>query len=191
VPVINNFGLGIGKYDGTTGAAINTNFITGLSSTPVVLALSGNNLFVTVKGPNEIGDSKVSEYDATTGALINANFIRGLNQRLGLAVFGNNIFVADFFSGTVGKYNATTGAVINANFMVLCNNLFVANSIMGIVDQYDATTGALINVLNTGGSPKGVAVSGNNLFVIPYIGNTVGKCDVTTGPRLTPTSSLT
>jgi len=44
LPIINNFGPGksIGKYDGTTGAAINTNFITGLMiPNPVALALSG------------------------------------------------------------------------------------------------------------------------------------------------------
>jgi hypothetical protein len=50
-------------------------------------------------------------------------------------VSGNNLFVADRNTGTVGEYNATTGATINANF---------------------------ITGLST---PLGIAVSGNNLFV--------------------------
>src|SRR5271167_4574084 len=63
------FNGGVGKYNATTGAAINANFITGLSS-PKGLALSGNHLFVTNVLSNTIG-----EYDATTGAAIKANFI--------------------------------------------------------------------------------------------------------------------
>ena len=70
----------VGKYDATTGAAINASFITGLNF-PYGLAVLGDTLFVA----NE-GGATVSEYDATTGAAINAGFITGLQQPEGLAV---------------------------------------------------------------------------------------------------------
>ena len=53
----------VGEYD-ATGAAIKPAFITGLNW-PVVLALSGNDLYVS----NQFGGT-VGEYDATTGAAI-------------------------------------------------------------------------------------------------------------------------
>ena len=56
--------------------------------------------------------STVGEYNATTGAAINANFITGLDDPYGLALSGNNLFVACQFSNTVGEYNATTGVLV-------------------------------------------------------------------------------
>ena len=70
----------VGKYDGTTGAAISPSFIIGLSF-PRGLAVLGNTLFVSTEGNNTVG-----EYDAKTGAAINASFITGLVQPEGLAV---------------------------------------------------------------------------------------------------------
>lgn len=60
---------------------------------------------------------KVGEYNATTGATIKANFITGLSAPAGLALLGNDLFVANYGTGTVGEYNASTGKVINANFL--------------------------------------------------------------------------
>jgi DNA-binding beta-propeller fold protein YncE len=60
----------VGKYNATTGAAINANFITGLND-PFGLALSADGTALLVSN-----GSMVSEYNATTGAAINANFIR-------------------------------------------------------------------------------------------------------------------
>jgi DNA-binding beta-propeller fold protein YncE len=71
----------VGKYDASTGAVINANFITGLKKDPVALALSGNRVFVA-----NFLSGTVSECDATTGAVINANFITGLNFPLAIAV---------------------------------------------------------------------------------------------------------
>jgi hypothetical protein len=64
---VSEFGLSkVGKYDATSGAAINPSFITGLSG--IGLALDGSNhLFVANGNINRVG-----EYDATTGAAINA-----------------------------------------------------------------------------------------------------------------------
>ena len=70
----------VGKYDATTGAAINATFITGLNR-PGGLAVLGNTLFVANSGGGTVG-----KYDAKTGAAINATFITGLNRPEGLAV---------------------------------------------------------------------------------------------------------
>ena len=59
----------VAEYDATTGALINSSFVTGLVN-PFDLTLSGNDLFVA-----EFSANRVGEYDATTGAAINANFI--------------------------------------------------------------------------------------------------------------------
>jgi len=207
---------GVAKYDGATGAAINANFITGLPYAISALALSGNDLFVAWATDNTVpGPFTVSEYNATTGALINANFLTEQVEGLGLdlAVFGNNIFVADSLSNTVPEFSATTGAPVNNNFFttsgssyptelaVSGNNLFVLSDTttvnqMGTVNQtftigkYNATTGAVINanfITITGlNNAFGLAVSGNNLFVVTSITSaskidTVSEYNATTG----------
>src|SRR5271166_6271769 len=132
----------VGKYDATTGAAINANFITTGLSNPFQLAVLGNNLFVV----NQFNFG-VDEYNATTGALIKANFVSGMQRSpYGIAVSGNNLFVVS--GSTVGEYDATTGATINANFItglstplgiaVSGNNLFVANQSGLNIGEYNA-----------------------------------------------------
>ena len=70
----------IGLYDATTGAAINTNFISGLHYAQG-MAVLGTNLFVAN------GDTlSIAEYNAFTGALISSNFITGLNSPLAMLV---------------------------------------------------------------------------------------------------------
>ena len=59
------------------------------------------------------GNNTVGKYDAVTGAAINATFInnqQGLNGPVGLAVDGNNLYVANELIDTVSQYNATTGS---------------------------------------------------------------------------------
>jgi hypothetical protein len=75
-----NFGSStVGKYDASTGEAINANFITG-AGLPTALALLDDTLFVA----NQSGT--VGKYNATTGEAINANFITGLQFPTGLGV---------------------------------------------------------------------------------------------------------
>jgi hypothetical protein len=69
----------VGKYDATTGGAINPGFITPLFFLEG-LAVKGNKLFV-ANNFNTVG-----EYNAKTGGAINANFITGLTVPFGLAV---------------------------------------------------------------------------------------------------------
>jgi hypothetical protein len=55
----------------------------------------------------------LGKYNATTDVAINADFlIMGLDGPTALVLSGNNFFVANYGSGTVGEYNATTGAAI-------------------------------------------------------------------------------
>ena len=108
-------------------------------------------LYVLLNNVSQIGN--VSEY-SPKGELINSNFITGLADPAGIAVSGNNLFVTDNVTDTVGKYDATTGGAINAGF------------IMGLQ------------------SPFAIAVLGNNLFVTYYTGQNhyaVGEYDATTG----------
>jgi hypothetical protein len=55
----------IGEYNATTGATINSSFISSGLNMPEGIAFLGGNLFVTNAGGNTIG-----EYNATTGATI-------------------------------------------------------------------------------------------------------------------------
>jgi hypothetical protein len=139
------------------------------------------------------GAGVVSTY-TEEGREIKANFIVGLEVPSGLAVDGNNLFVADE-RGTVGKYNATTGAAINAGFITGLNDpigvavwgktLFVANSGGVSVGAYDADTGKVINAnFITGGfrtkNPAGLAVMGSILFVA-YESGSIGYYSAETG----------
>jgi len=143
--------------------------------------------------------STVGEYNATTGAAISSfTPITGLSIPEGIAVSGNNLFVAQEDNNTVGEYNATTGAAINASFItgvsipaglaLSGNNLFVASQ-SGTVGEYDVSTNpaTLINAnfitgLNSGNGAYALALSGNNLFVANLDGSTVGEYNVSTNP---------
>src|SRR5205823_1505456 len=60
----------------------------------------------------------VGEYNATTGAAINAPLLSyNSSGAVGLAVFGGNLWVGNYFANTVGEYNATTGATINSSLV--------------------------------------------------------------------------
>src|SRR5437016_400093 len=85
----------VGKYDATTGAAVNASFITG-TYFPVSLALLSNTLFV---GNN--GVSTVSKFDATTGA--GGVFFGGVTGPVKLALFGNNLFVSESGAARVSE----------------------------------------------------------------------------------------
>jgi hypothetical protein len=188
----------VGKYDATTGGAINASFIPGV--VPLALALSSNSLFVAYYKFQQ--GYAVGEYDATTGAAINANFITGLNETFGLAVLDNKLFVSTGkvkdggLVFTVGKYDATTGAAINVKF-IKGLNLLVAkgNTLYGLVGvhhntvaEYEAINGIAINPrLITGlKSPSALAVLGNEIFVTEYTRDTVGEYNATTGVVINP-----
>jgi len=101
----------VATYNATTGAVINTSFITGLSN-PVALALGNNVLYVANFGSDSIG-----VYNATTGAVINASLITGLNDPVDIALFGGFLYVANRNSGQIGKYDANSGLAVDASFI--------------------------------------------------------------------------
>jgi len=102
----------IGEYNATTGAAINSSFVSGLSESSYALALSGNDLFVVNQDSGVVG-----EYNATTGAAINASLVTDGYNTTGMAVSGNNLYLTDYTDGKIGEYNATTGDLINSSLI--------------------------------------------------------------------------
>src|SRR5579862_6717285 len=84
----------IGEYDTSTGATINSSFISGLTY-PTGLAVDGSgDLYVTnYNGYNGF----VGVYNATIGTTINASLISGLSFPVGVALGGSgNLYVANF-----------------------------------------------------------------------------------------------
>jgi hypothetical protein len=181
----------VGEFDGTTGAAINANLITGLYG-PVGLALSGNTLFVA----NYL-DGTVGAYNASTGAEINANFITGLKQPVALALSADTLVVSDNRAGIVREYSARTGVAINANLITGLESLFgvalsdkalfVSNDTSaGTIGEYDATTGTVINAKFIAGSTGGysLALWGDTLFVAQFGGTKIAKYNAITGEAI-------
>ena len=107
-------------------------------------------------GVNE--NSAIAEYNATTGAPINTPLVSGINGVVtAILPSGNDLYVATAKVslgsdiGTVGEYNATTGAPIDKT---------------------------LVSGLSL---PGGLALSGNNLYVLDRNGGTIGEYNATTG----------
>jgi DNA-binding beta-propeller fold protein YncE len=92
---------------------------------------------------DRVDDGNCIAYDAATGNAIDANFISGLSGLLGVAIDGNNLYVAQRNSGKISQYDATTGTLIDP---------------------------ALFSGLN---NPSGLAISGNNLYVANNGSNSV------------------
>lgn len=107
----------IEEYDATTGALIQSNFITGLHS-PNDIKISGNDLFVLNQSDS------IGEYDATTGAAINANLITGVPNESAFALSGTNIFVSSYTTPGVSEWTTSGQLVNSALFNLPGVNLF-------------------------------------------------------------------
>ena len=123
-----------------------------------------------------------------------------------VVVSGNNLYTANFYTGTVGEYNATTGAAINSSLVtgiddlssvaVSGNTLFVGALNLdtdneATVGTYNATTGALINAALV--TAPGAAVQGQgggDVFRLA-LGTETVVAGGATPPPLTPTSVQT
>ena len=64
-------------------------------------------IYVSQPGDGSLGSTSVGEYNGSTGAPINANFITGLTGGLVLALSGNDLFVSNGITASVGEYNLT------------------------------------------------------------------------------------
>ena len=162
----------IGEYNATTGAAINASLVSGLNA-PYGLAVSGNDLFVVNSSPNASGEYQIGEYTiagATVngqtippGGAINTSLISEPNGPSGIAVSGQDIFVVNYNTGTVGEYT-TAGATVNASLItglsypngiaVIGSDLFVANSGADTIGEY-TTAGATVNASLVAGLSSG------------------------------------
>ncbi len=162
-----NFGNGdVNRYDPTTGALIGgAPLVTGLDY-PSYLAISNGDLYVSTS-------NAVYAYNAATGApLVSGALINNQYGSAGLAVNGNELYVADEGAGTVTLYNATTGVQIGSAPLIsglkdptkielYDGDLYVSDDGgANMITVYDATTG--LPVL---GSYPGSSCSGNFTIV--------------------------
>lgn len=159
----------VSKYDWTTGAPIDRNYITGLHWDSITgTAFAGSTLYFS----NWQGTIKTR--DLTTGLVTNEALVSTgvIGSTCGLVISGNRLLVADDVNNRISEYDATTGAVINAAFISGLNQpfgitsagslLYVGNTGSGTISEYDITSGALVNAdFITGlaaGAPGGIAV---------------------------------
>jgi hypothetical protein len=191
----------VGMYDGKTGT-FDPAFVQDLN-TPQAIAVGADNLFVVNSVGGKFGVS-IGEYSALTGAVINSHLIAGLHGRVGIAAFGDNLFVTSASTHRIDEYSATTGDLIQGGFImglklkgpaelaVAGGNLFVVNSTAGkgseSIGQYDAATGA---TLNPSLVPKlhgrvDIAVFGTNLFVTNVPNHSIDEYDAVTGMLIKP-----
>ncbi len=154
---------GVSKYDATTGALIDANFISGISVT--ALTVSGDNLLVGIH-------PYFALYSALNGALFDHDFMNvGEGNEIAVTALSSNaIFASTTVTSAVGQYSIA-GTLLKTNFItlsspggagslaVLGNNLFLENG-----SEYNASTGDLINAnFDIGGQ---LAVSGDYLFAL-------------------------
>jgi MYXO-CTERM domain-containing protein len=171
----------LAAYDATTGTTVNPSLVPGLLGARSI-AVSGSNLYV-----GDIGTEAIGAY-TTAGTTVNAALVSGVVPQ-GIAVSGSNLFVADANGsiGYVGEYT-TAGGTVNSMLIpsmvlpglggdlsgiaVSGTNLFVVHfgtldvPGSGSIGEY-TIDGATVNAtLVTGlNRPRGVAMSGGNLFV--------------------------
>lgn len=107
----------VGVYNSTTGAAVNSSLITGLT-TPISIAYSQQQLFVADEDLGTIG-----QYNALTGAAINAAFISGLTGPRSIAVSGSRLIVA-CNDQTLRFYDLTSGAELRQPVATAFNSPF-------------------------------------------------------------------
>jgi hypothetical protein len=102
----------IGKYDATTGAAVNPILITGLNNGPYRVAVSGGFLFLDNYGVG--GAGTIGKY-TTDGVAVNPALITGLVYAQGIVVSEPDLYVVNEYPhGYIGKYH-TDGSTVNAS----------------------------------------------------------------------------
>jgi len=143
---------------------------------------------------NTLNAGSVSQYNIN-GYTNNGLFISsGLSYPAGIAISGNNLYIVNVNTGTIGVYNAYSGSVINADFIGGLNSpfgiaisddgttLYVANGGNNTIGVYDVTgtTSVTINANFITGldNPHGIAISGNYLYVSNYNSGTIGVYNV-------------
>lgn len=158
----------------------------------LAVTLKAQNIYVT------IGNGTLGEY-TTSGATVNASLISGLGYPGapgldGVAVSGNNLFLANYAgggpgAGFVGEYT-TSGGTVNASLItgltaaysiaIFGSYLFVVNEGVGqgngTVGEYTTSGATIATTLISGlDVPSSIAISGNDLFVANAANGVVGE----------------
>lgn len=135
------------EYDATTGNLINGSLITGLYDT-FRFAVSGGYIYT-----GSYANGSVSKF-TLSGAAVNSGLVTGLRDAgvADLAVLGNNLYIADVQTDSVGLYDATTGAAINPSLVSGVSNpdgilvvpepsswLLVSAGMLGLLFRYLVT----------------------------------------------------
>jgi hypothetical protein len=152
-------------------------------------AATGDSIFVTNYATGTNG--WIGKY-TTSGATVDASLISGLPGPSFLAVFGSNLYVANYNGGTIGVYDMNTGAAVNPSLIsipghhlsavvVSGSSLFLTDYDAGTIGQYDINTGAAINASLVSGldHPSGLLVSGSTLLVADTGNGAVGQYTIT------------
>ncbi len=153
-----------GSADGTGSAA--------RFYSPRGLAISGNTLYVADGGNQTIRKVNVMTGQTTTLAGLAGNFgsadgagsAARFSPQVGLAISGDNLYVADFMNHTIRTVNVTTSETTT-----------LAGS-AGNPGSFDGAGGAARL-----SSPSGLAIKGNDLYVADAGNHLIRKIDVTTG----------
>jgi hypothetical protein len=94
----------IGQYNSSTGQAINSNFITGITLPSDIAFDSTGNLYVTCWAQGET-PSSVAKYDQY-GNLINPGFLTsGVSDPAGIAIYNSSMYVVQNGNNYVSKYD--------------------------------------------------------------------------------------
>ena len=166
----------VAKYN-LDGSLVNASLVSGVSTGPSSVAVSGTDIFTITSFNNP---ATFSEY-TTSGAPVNV-INTGLNDLRSIAVSGTNIFVTDQNGGLgieeISEYT-TSGATLNTDLATLSafapsgigivvsgTDIFVATT-AGTVDEYTTVGGTVNASLLTGLNTvnNGIAVSGTDLLV--------------------------
>ncbi len=168
---------------------------------PFGMVISGNDLYV-----DNYASDTISEYNATTGASMGTIITNpAFDQPADMLLNGDDLYVANIGgsntpnNGSVYEYNILTGTMIGSGPLIstgLNYSEYLALSANGQdlyvsswtgVNEYNAATGALI-----GGKPlisgqenvSGIAVNGNDLYVVDRDNGTVTLFNATTGKEI-------
>lgn len=187
-----SFGASLNAYNAANGAFL-AQFSNSLSN-PWTFAIDGSGrLYSSLYTGDTVAVFQTQPGGG--GSTVSTAFLNpGVYYPTGIAVSGNNLFLASQQGQKIGLYDATTGATLNASFisgvynptyLALDGNgrLFVTNN-NSEVSVFNAATGAPVSPhFITGLSgPMGLALDANNrLYVASVNGNSVGVYDATTG----------
>lgn len=174
---VSNFGSGrISKYNLSTGAVINTNFISSFEPFQGMLYISGS---LVVTRPDS---GAVSRYSVSTGVLTAS---QGTGFLIPTAITQDatgKLFISDSGNGTVKKYDInlnaidsqfiTTGLQNPTGLAFVGSDLAVVNNTTGKVALYNST-GKLLNgtFIDAGDGAFGISVlKANTPYPLPTLG---------------------